>query len=138
MRAVIWASVMLFLVIAFITTNTVIIRSMLNETIKEVDDIKILDAKSAGAKFTVCYEKFKKRERYINLSVTHSDIAEIEASFAEIIGAASANNLEEMIITKNRLINSLEHLRRISGINSNSVLFIYRGTYPQSTHTRAL
>jgi peptide chain release factor 1 len=66
-------------------------------------------------------EHFHSMRRYLNITVCHDSLLMIESSFAELIGAAEAKDEESLIITKSRLIGEISHLRRLSGINMNSI-----------------
>ena len=68
------------------------------------------------------YKDFKKKEQYISLTVNHEDLTDVESSFSEIVGAAKANDEEAFLTIKSRLIDALDHLRRLSGINIDSIL----------------
>ena len=45
----------------------------------------------------------------------------IEEELNEILGAIEAEDRETLIIAKSRLMGSLSHLRRLSGINADSI-----------------
>ena len=67
------------------------------------------------------YKEYQKREKYIALSISHSDLLSIEDSFAEILGAIEARDEETLIIEKSRVIKALNHIKRLSGINFDSI-----------------
>lgn len=67
------------------------------------------------------FEEYMKKQRFIGLTVSHEDLTNIEREFNEILGSIEANDEENLIIAKSRLIGSLSHLRRLSGINADSI-----------------
>ena len=68
-----------------------------------------------------CFEKFKKEENYLSLTVNHNDLTDIEGLFSEMIGYLSIEDAENAKVAKSRLIDALSHLGRLSGINISSV-----------------
>ena len=67
------------------------------------------------------YGRYKRYERFIGLSVDHGDLSCIEDDFAEIIGAAKVDDKASLITAKSRLCDRLGHIKRLSGINIDSV-----------------
>lgn len=124
MRGTVFALIILFLVLGLVVTNSFILHSLIDQTIKSVKEIEVENTLEATKRFEECYKSFARRERYISLSVSHKDLMSINDCFSDIIGAGIAGDKEEMIITKNRLVSSLEHLRRLSGVNIDSILFV--------------
>ena len=108
--------------IALILTNACILGRMIDKVTDAVSGGEESDTALALEEYTQIYEDFKKKEGYIALTVNHGDLMSIENAFAEIIGAAKANDRESLIIAKSRLIDALGHLRRLSGINFDSIL----------------
>ena len=108
--------------VTLITVNSLVLGRMIDTVTKAVSDAEVDDTTLAETKYTEIYEDFKKKERYISLTVNHNDLMNIENSFAELIGAAKADDKESLIIAKSRLIDALGHLKRLSGINLDSVL----------------
>ena len=121
MKVFIWAIFILILVFALVITNTVVLRVILNKIIDRVKSIEIIDTDDACEDFKLLYEDFERYERFINLTVSHSDLTNIDDAFAEIIGAGLCDDVDGMVNAKSRLINSLEHLRRLSGMNIDSI-----------------
>lgn len=72
--------------------------------------------------FEKLYKNFKKASDIISLTVSHDDLTNIEEGLAEIIGASQSNEKGTVITIKSRLIESFKHLRRLSGINPDSIL----------------
>ncbi len=67
------------------------------------------------------YEDFRSTRRYISFTVDHDTITVLEDGFAEILGAIEAEDEGALIIAKSRLIGSISHLKRLSGINADSI-----------------
>jgi hypothetical protein len=62
-------------------------------------------------------------QHFFAITVSHDDLTNIEGCFYEILGAAEANDDDALKIAKSRLIGSLSHLKRLSAINIDSILF---------------
>ena len=67
------------------------------------------------------FDEYLKKQRFIGLTVSHDDLTNIENEFNEILGAIKADDEESLVIAKSRLIGSLSHLKRLSGINADSI-----------------
>ena len=111
-----------FVTLVLVVTNSLILRSIIEETVCELDGATEEDMESAVSEYEYIYKNFKRKETYIAITVNHEDLTNIESSFAEVIGAAKANDRESLIIAKNRLTDALRHLKRLSGINIDSIL----------------
>ena len=124
MKGTLIAIITLFTVLALVITNSIILHILIDKIISDVDGVIISEPNTASDSFSKCYERFKIYESYISLTVSHRDLTDINDAFRTIIAAGEVGDTDEMIITKNRLKGSLEHLRRLSGINLDSILFI--------------
>ena len=124
MKEKIIATCLFFFVICFVIINTIILNKQIGNLYEATEKMEISDSniedseKSARA----LYEEFKKRETFISLTVNHEDLTSIEESFSEIIGYLSVNDTDGARVVKNRLLDSLEHLRRLSGFNIDSII----------------
>ena len=134
MKIAIFATIVLLLSFGLVIANSILLRVYIDEILNEVREIEIDDVGTALMKFESAFKKFERREKFVSLTVSHSDLTSIEDAFCDIIGAGNAENKGEMIKTKTRLINSLEHLRRLSGINIDSILFIGTRSYQEERH----
>ena len=128
MKAVKAAIVILCVTLLFVISNSIMLTKTISGYENAVKKIDTSDTKSAEGEFIDLYDKFKRDERYINLTVNHLDLTNIEEMFASAIGAARADDSSELEITKNRLEDALGHLGRLVGINLDSILYI-RGTF---------
>ena len=70
----------------------------------------------------VVYADFKKAETYMSLSVNHNDLTNIEEIFSEMIGYLSVGDANGAKVAKSRLTDALGHLKRLSGINIDSIV----------------
>ena len=94
------------------------------KAIYEIITQKLKNAPNDTENYSVYEEishEYAKIQRYIGLTVSHDDLTNIEEDFNEILGAIEADDEESLIIAKSRLIGSLSHLRRLSGINADSI-----------------
>ncbi len=115
MGAKIFAVAGLVAILAFVGINTYIVNTRIEEIIEDVRDCQ--DYQDAAA----VRKKFMGYERYINITVSHEDLTVIEDLFSEY-EADLLYGSEDAEITKSRLVNALMHLRRLSGINIDSIV----------------
>lgn len=119
MKIKITAVVLALLVFCTVTVNSLVI----SYNIDKIYDA-VLNApesiENAGV-YESIYEDFKRRERYISITVSHEDLGDIRNSFAEVVGAYRAKNEEDLIIAKSRLTEALLHLRRLCSVNLDSI-----------------
>lgn len=124
MREKILSGILLFTVIGFVVTNAIILDKQIDEAtemvrILRIDENNVFDAKCEAEKL---FEIFEQRESYISLTVSHDDLTNIENSFVELIGYLSVGDVDNAKVAKGRLTHSLEHLRRLSGINIHAII----------------
>ncbi len=116
------AIITLLLLTCAILLNSYLIDKFVTQLTKDVDEVSVEDLELATVEFEEIFEKFSKIERFISITVSHDDLTNIEESFSEIIGSSKAKNLEEVVKVKSRLKDALEHLKRLSKINLDSIL----------------
>ncbi len=92
--------------------------SMLIEAVAACD-INEMDSKE---KYSEIYKEYKKQERFITLTVNHGNLTSTEEAFCELLGALENGDTATAAISKKRLIGSLDNLRRLSGINFESII----------------
>ena len=114
MRSVRIAAVLLLATLVAVVINAIAVRSTIGGILDEVEAAEDGD-------YTEIFEHFKDIETYVSLSVDHEDMMNIELAFAELIGAVEAGDEQSAIAIKSRLKHSLEHLRRLSSINIDSI-----------------
>lgn len=108
--------------VVLISINSILLCRTVEDVTKAVTEGEERDTRIAEKEYTEIYDNFKKKESYIALTVNHGDLTSIEDAFAELIGAAKADDTDSLLIAKSRLIDALGHLKRLSGINIDSIL----------------
>ena len=123
MKEKIFAVVNILLIIGAVTINTVKLHRDIDLIYEEVSilDIGKEDASTMNTAKAV-YEKFKRYETFMGLTVNHEDLSNIEESFAELLGYITVGDTEGATVTKNRLLDELSHLRRLSGLNIDAII----------------
>ena len=122
MKSVKLAYFLLFFSLIAVISNSIVLNKLITDTLNSTKNILDKEDEKLYLEYEEIYESFKSKEAYISLTVNHEDLTDVESSFAEIIGAAKAGDLESIITIKSRLIDSLDHLRRLSGITLDSIL----------------
>ena len=123
MKEKIFAVATILIIIASINFNTVKMNRDINSIYEAVYKIKTNESiELTRSAANEAYDLFKKNELFIGLTVNHEDLSNIENCFAEIIGYLSVGDIDSAEVTKNRLINSLSHLRRLSGFNIDAII----------------
>ena len=115
MGSKIFAVAALLAIIIFIGINDAVVSNRIDEIIVEIDDCESYEDAA------IAREKFMKYERYISITVSHGDLTNIEDLLSEY-EAQMRDGSDDAEITKSRLINALSHLRRLSGINIDSIV----------------
>lgn len=121
MKAVTVAIILLALSLGAVVANSIILNSIIDDISDEIEDTDDEKTASALLQYEEIYEKYKSRASYIGLTTNHEDLTSIEQSFSEIIGAAKADDSDTIMAIKSRLIDELRHLKRLSGINIDSI-----------------
>ena len=121
MKTKIFACVTIVIIIAFVSINTVYLDNTIIELTDKIAALN-LDDENALQNASDIYDSFKEEETYISITVSHDDLTNIEDGFAELVGYLRVEDTAGAKVIKNRLINSLEHLRRLSGFNFDSII----------------
>ncbi len=119
MKTVIVATVTLLVVLILVIVNSFFIAHGIETIIEKLKAIP--NNTNDPVAYQTVYEDYMKLQRYIGFTVSHDDLTNIEGEFHEIIGAIKANDDESLVISKSRLIGALSHLKRLSGINADSI-----------------
>ena len=119
MKSIIFSCTTAILLIVFVFVNSFAVRYNIDKISEELEKAPN-DIKSADI-YSEIFEDYRRREKYVALSISHSDLLVIEDSFAEILGAIEADDEETLIIAKCRIIKALSHLKRLAGVNFDSV-----------------
>ena len=121
MRSVKGAAIALILLTVTVLFNSLYIGKICRDLKSDIESVNGTDAELLCKEYEKIFERFKKAERIISLTVSHDDLTNIESEFCEIIGAIEAADEEGLIIAKSRLVGALRHLGRLSGINADSI-----------------
>lgn len=109
----------LLLLIAII--NSIVLGRIVERLDQEISEAEEADMSIAEEEYREIYERYKEVELYISLSINHDDLSNLENAFAEIIGAAKAGDRDAVITIKSRMNDYLRHIRRLTGINIDSI-----------------
>ena len=121
MKAGIFAITTMLAVIALVSVNSYILHRSITEFIGDAERVSVNDDDS----YSVAEEmkrRFEEKERFISLTVSHDDLTNIEECYSELVGYLKVDMKDEAEVTKSRLIDALSHLRRLSGINIDSII----------------
>ena len=121
MRAVKIACTAFVVLLIAVITNSLALGRVIDKFSALVEEAEENDMPTALAQYEKIYDEYKDYTLYISLTVNHGDLESIDTAFAEIIGAAKANDHSSVLIIKSRLIDNLDHIRRLSGINIDSI-----------------
>ncbi len=121
MKERILAVILLVSIIGFSIANMLVLDRQIGRTIDEIGELSLEDD-DAEKKASDIYDSYLRRQEYISITVSHDDMTNIEDCFAELIAYLSIGDTEGATIAKNRLINYLQHLRRLSGINIDAII----------------
>ena len=124
MKIKVFAVVLISLICTAVILNTVMLTKTINGFSERISalDISQSDVSRAEADARRAYEEFKERETFMSLTVNHNDLTAIEELFSEMIGYLSIQDADGANVAKSRLIDALSHLRRLSGVNIDSVV----------------
>lgn len=116
-------SIFVFLIlIVAVAANSLYINHITKDFSEELEGINVEEEKNLAQTFESIFKRFKEAEKFISITVSHDDLTNIEESFADIIGAAKAGAKSDIERIKSRLVDSLEHLGRLSSLNLDSII----------------
>ena len=115
------SAIIAVITVGFVITNTLVLNRQADEILKKTEMLN-LQEEDAVVQLNEAYAEFEAKVKYISISVNHEDLTNIEQCFAEIMGSLSVGDIDNAEITKYRLIDSLKHLRRLSGFTIDSVI----------------
>ena len=121
MKATIFATIAMVLVLFIVSANSIALHYSISGLIDEVEKFDI-DAHDAEARAREIKTKFESTERFVSLTVNHEDLTNIEICYSDLVGYLERDMTDDAEVTKNRLIDNLLHLRRLSGINIDSII----------------
>lgn len=111
----------LILCISFVIANGLYLNYITDELYERAEEIEV-DAAGAKERAEELYSFFEKHQRLISITVSHDDLRDIDDEMCELIGALRVDDTEGAEITKSRLCGSLRHLKRLSGLNIDSII----------------
>ena len=119
MKSMILATAALLIITVFVLFCSIRVSDIADELYEGLRSIEST-TDSADEYFALRTEFLSKRS-FLGFTVSHEVILSIENGFDEILGAIEANDEGALIIAKSRLCGLLSHLRRLSGINFESI-----------------
>lgn len=124
MKVKIFAVILIFSICIAAIFNTVFLTKTINGFTQKVGLLEISESHIAKAEAEAkkTYAEFKDSETFMSLTVNHNDLTAIEELFSEMIGYLSIQDADEARVAKSRLIDALSHLRRLSGVNIDSIV----------------
>ncbi len=121
MRDKIIGIVLLIIIVVMVGVNTLMLDKKITDIHQRISMLEI-DEKEAWENAENLLNLFQNEVFYMNLTVSHEDITEIENSFVDMVGFIKVGRTEDAEVAKSRLLRSLEHLRRLSGFNFDSII----------------
>lgn len=121
MKAGAFAISVMVLVIALVSINSFMLDRSIAGFIIDAEGLSV-DDYSAYEEAVEIKKKFEDAERFISLTVNHDDLTNIEECYSDLTGYLKVDMTDEADVTKNRLIDALTHLRRLSGVNIDSII----------------
>ena len=115
------AFTVLFAVLFTVIANSVYLHFSIKNICNRTEAAQVY-SQGAFDEYNEIYAFYKKHEHLISLTVNHDDLANIDDLYCEIIGEIGICDNEAASVTKSRLIGALRHLRRLSGINIDSII----------------
>ena len=121
MKAYIFATIIFSALLTGVIANSVFVGRTAERLKSEIANLNCTDIESVKSEFERIHSDYKKHERFISLTVSHDDLTNIDESFSDISGAIEAKDESLLLTAKSRLEDALSHLRRLSGINPDSI-----------------
>ena len=120
MKSAVFSGFILVLLFVFVFINTVVVDRMLDETIDKAESLNI--SERIDEDFNALLESYERHAKYINLTVSHVMMSEVEEAFAELGGAVKSDDKNSFIQAKSRLVDALGQLRRLAGLSLDSII----------------
>lgn len=121
MKAVKIAVILLICSAGFVVANSLALSHIIDDVIFKTENVAQA-SEDTKEEYKKIYEELESKLSYISLTVNHEDLTSITEGFAELIGTLEAGDEKTFITVKSRLISSLRHIRRLAGINIDSIL----------------
>ena len=120
MKSAVISGIILAVLFILVGINTVVVDNMLDEAIGAVESLSFGDTLSED--FEALSSAYEKNAKYINLTVSHVMMSEVEEAFAEMEGAVKSNDEVGFMGAKSRLVDALGQLRRLAGLSFDSII----------------
>ena len=124
MKEKVFGIVTFLLIVFLVFVNTIFLHSDIEKIYEAVHGLDIREGNCESAMIDA--EKalgiLKKKELFMGLTVNHEDLTDIKNEFSELLGYLSVDDAKEAFVVKNRLKDSLSHLRRLSGFNIDAII----------------
>lgn len=117
------AAIISFIVLTIVLTSVFLNSFFVSKSIEKITD-RLKDAPEtidSYGLYSDIYDEYMKKQKFIGLTVSHDDLTNIEGEFNEILGSIRAKDKESLIIAKSRLVGALTHMKRLSGVNADSI-----------------
>lgn len=121
MKSVVFAYIIFPLLLTLSLINSFALGNIIENIDAALSETDDSNPALAEEEYVRIYEEYKHVELYVSLSINHDDLSNLENAFAEIIGAARAGDKESVIIIKSRMNDYLRHIKRLIGINIDSI-----------------
>lgn len=118
MKAALISGIVLIAIIVCSAVSSIYIYNGADELYSKIDTISI----DEGERLKQAYEEYTKFEPLASLIVNLERLSSLDQAFAELIGAAEANDTEQFIISKSCLLNAIKHLRQLNEFSIYNIL----------------
>ena len=99
MKSVRFAYAVFIVLVILVLINSLSVGKIIDSISDDITRAEESDMAIAEKEYTEIYEKYKRYELYVSLSVDHDDLSNIEDAFSEIIGAARADDAAGVVTT---------------------------------------
>lgn len=113
-------TVLIFSLIA-VAANSIYLHFSIEKITQKSEATSVYSVDARG-NFRELHDYYKRHEHIISLTVNHDDLESIDDAYFEIIGALEVGDTNSASIAKSRLLGALSHLKRLSGINIDSII----------------
>ncbi len=120
MRSAVISGIILGVLFILVGINTAVVDEMIDETIARTQSLE--PSPTLDADFGQLHDYYESRAGYINLTVSHTMMGEVEEAFAEMEGSVKSEDTDGFIKAKSRLIDALGQLRRLAGLSFDSII----------------
>ncbi len=116
MKSAVISAIIVILIFVLVGINTAVVDGMIERTLEEVEPLKTAE------EFFALSESYESRAKYINLTVSHVMMSEVEEAFAELEGAFLSGDEAGITEAKSRLADALGQLKRLAGLSFDSII----------------